>query len=148
MALTDAPKPAPAAPGWVQDHLTRYVATGGEDGHLFNGAPTLLLTTVGRRSGNDVTQPLIYGEDGEALLVVASKGGAPDNPKWYSNLVAQPAVTIQLKAERFAATTRTANAEEKARLWPIVAKVWPAYNDYQKKTERDIPVVIIERVKA
>ncbi len=146
MASTEKPRPAPAAPGWVQDHLTRYVETDGADGHMFNGAPTLLLTTTGRRSGNDVTQPLIYGTDGESYLVVASKGGAPDHPKWYTNLEAQPEVTVQVLGDRFAARARTATAEEKPRLWPIVAKVWPAYNDYQAKTSREIPVVVIERV--
>ena len=131
--------------GWVADHIKQYVETGGEDGHVRNGATALLLTTRGRRSGKLRRTALFYGQDGDRYLVVASKGGAPEHPLWYDNLVAEPQVGIQVMADVFDAKARTATPEEKAQLWPIVTKIWPAYDDYQKKTDRDIPLVIIER---
>ncbi|MCX6023900.1 MAG: nitroreductase family deazaflavin-dependent oxidoreductase [Chloroflexi bacterium] len=131
--------------GWVADHIKQYVETGGEDGHVRNGATALLLTTRGRRSGKLRRTALFYGQDGDRYLVVASKGGAPEHPLWYENLAAEPKVGIQVMADVFDATARTATPEEKAQLWPIVTKIWPAYDDYQKKTDRDIPLVIIER---
>jgi proline iminopeptidase len=108
--------------------------------------PTLLLTTAGRRSGQPITMPLIYGEVGGKYVVVASKGGAPTHPGWYLNLVAQPAVEVQVRADRFRATARTATGEERARLWQTMAAIYPPYNAYQAKTQREIPVVVLERV--
>jgi len=132
-------------PGWVQDHLRRYLETGGEDGHRWRGVNTLLLTTKGRRSGRQITTPLIYGQDGERYLVVASRGGARLHPLWYLNLTAEPDVEVQVKADRFKAHARAATPEEKPALWKIMAEIWPAYDEYQAKTSRDIPVVLLER---
>jgi len=132
-------------PSWIADHLRRYQATDGADGHLWNGVPCLLLTTTGRKSGAALTLPLIYGRDGERVVIVASRGGAPDHPAWYENLAAQPRVRVQVAADKFAATARTAKGEERARLWSLMAKIWPAYDEYQAKTTREIPVVVLER---
>lgn len=128
-----------------EEHVRRYRETGGEVGHIWNGVPTLLLTTTGRRSGEQRTTPLIYGQDGDRYVVVASKGGAPQHPAWYLNLSAQPAVELQVAAERFRARARTAAPDERERLWTLMAGIWPAYDDYQAKTEREIPVVVLER---
>lgn len=132
-------------PGWIADHMKAYLETNGENGHIWNGVPTLLLTTTGRKSGQPLQLPLIYGEDNGRYLVVASKGGAPDAPSWYKNLVANPEVQLQVKADRFAARARTATPEEKPALWEKMAKIFPNYNEYQAKTTREIPVVILER---
>lgn len=136
---------AKALPGWIADHLRRYQASDGADGHLWNGVPTLLLTTTGRKSGKPITLPLIYGRDGDRYVIVASRGGAPDHPGWYKNLVAQPAVDLQVAAEKFPARATTASGDERARLWRAMTKLWPAYDEYQGKTRREIPVVVLER---
>jgi deazaflavin-dependent oxidoreductase (nitroreductase family) len=132
-------------PGFAE-HVERYIATDGEDGHDWQGVPTLLLTTHGRRSGEARTLPLIYGRDGDHLLVVASRGGAPKHPSWYLNLVADPDVEVQVKADRFAAHARPATAAERPRLWKTMTAIWPDYDNYQTKTDREIPVVVLERV--
>lgn len=132
-------------PEWIREHMDKYLATNGEDGHIWRGVPTLLLTTTGRKSGEPLQLPLIYGEDNGRYLVVASKGGAPDHPAWYKNLAANPGVEVQVKADRFKARARTAGPDEKPALWHKMAAIWPAYNEYQEKTGRDIPVVILER---
>ena len=128
-----------------QEHVDRYVATDGEEGHEWQGTQTLILTTVGRSSGEERHAPLIYGVHGDDFVVVASKGGAPDDPAWYKNLDADPHVTLQVGTEVFAANARTATAQERPELWPIMVKEWPAYDDYVKKTEREIPVVVLSR---
>jgi deazaflavin-dependent oxidoreductase (nitroreductase family) len=127
------------------EHVRRYEETDGEVGYLWNGAPILILTTTGWKSGKTRKHALIYGTDGDDLLLVASQGGAPDHPNWYKNLAADPRVGIQVLGDRFAARARTATPEEKARLWPKMTELWPSYDDYQAGTERDIPVVVIER---
>lgn len=132
-------------PDWVTDHITRYLETEGEDGHTWRGVTTLLLTTRGRVSGEPLLLPLIYGTDGDRYLVVASKGGAPDHPDWYKNLVANPEVEVQVKADKFRARARTATPDEKPALWSTMASIWPAYDEYQAKTDREIPLVILER---
>ena len=132
-------------PEWIREHMDKYLATNGEDGHIWRGVPTLLLTTTGRKSGEPLQLPLIYGEDNGRYLVVASKGGAPDHPAWYKNLATNPGVEVQVKADRFKARARTAGPDEKPALWQKMAAIWPAYNEYQEKTGRDIPVVILER---
>ncbi len=132
-------------PDWIMDHLRRYQASDGADGHLWNGVPCLLLTTTGRKSGAALTLPLIYGRDGARFVIVASRGGAPEHPAWYQNLVAQPRVKLQVAADKFAATARTAAGEERTRLWNAMAKIWPAYEEYRAKTTREIPVVVLER---
>ena len=128
-----------------EEHVRRYRETGGEVGHIWNGVPTLLLTTTGRKTGNETTTPLIYGRDGDDYVVVASKGGAPEDPGWYRNLAKTPAVELQVKEEVFAARARTASADERGRLWQLMAGIWPAYDDYAQKTDREIPVVVLER---
>ena len=133
-------------PEWVQDHIDRYRASSGEDGHMWNGMPTLLLTTTGRQSGNSITTPLVYGRSGERYLLVASRGGAALHPHWYLNLRANPRVELQVAADRFAATARTASPEEKAELWPVMTAILPRYDEYQRNTERDIPLVVLERI--
>jgi deazaflavin-dependent oxidoreductase (nitroreductase family) len=135
-----------ALPAWITDHLKRYLATHGADGHIWNGVPTLLLTTTGRSSGAAQQLPLIYGMDGDRYVIVASRGGAPDHPGWYKNLLAKPDVSLQVAAERFRARARSATGDERTRLWQVMAKIWPAYDEYQAKTSRQIPVVVLERV--
>ena len=145
--MTDWGNPRESSLGWVREHSERYAATGGEDGHEWNGVPTLLLTTLGRRSGQPRRQALIYGRDGDTYIVVASKGGAPTNPLWYENLVAHPEVRVQVKDEKFAARARDATPEERPRLWQLMTSLWPAYDDYQTKTKRQIPLVVLEPVR-
>jgi deazaflavin-dependent oxidoreductase (nitroreductase family) len=135
----------PAPPGWREEHRRRYEATNGEDGYLWNGVPTLLLTTTGRKTGNKYTTPLIFGRDGERYLIVGSVGGRAKHAQWYLNLRANPEIEVQVKAEKFNANARTATPDEKPALWKTMTAIWPAYDDYQQKTTREIPVVIIER---
>ncbi|HZQ35389.1 MAG TPA: nitroreductase family deazaflavin-dependent oxidoreductase [Dehalococcoidia bacterium] len=144
--MAEHAEPAGRAETWQEAHARRYIESNGEDGHIWNGVPTLLLTTTGRSSGKPRLTPLIYGKDGDRYLIVASRGGAPDHPHWYKNLVANPEVQLQVGAERFAARARTANAAEKPALWRVMTQVWPGYDEYQAKTSREIPVVILERV--
>ncbi|MEH0843066.1 nitroreductase family deazaflavin-dependent oxidoreductase [Micromonospora sp. CPCC 205711] len=132
--------------GWVADHIRRYVETDGAEGHEWRpGVFTLLLTTRGRKSGKLRRTALIYGRDGDDYLVVASQGGAPQHPAWYLNLLAHPEVEVQVGAERFTARARTAGPEEKPRMWQTMIAAWPAYDEYQTKTDREIPVVVLER---
>jgi deazaflavin-dependent oxidoreductase (nitroreductase family) len=135
----------PGKPGWQLEHIKRYLESDGADGHIWQGVPTLLLTTTGRKSRKLYTTPLIYGQNGDRYLIVGSRGGAEHHPEWYLNLVAQPEVGLQVAADKFKARARAAEGEEKARLWKIMAAIWPSYDDYQAKTKRDIPLVILER---
>ncbi len=128
----------------VNDHMSRYLRSGGEDGHIWGGAPTLLLTTIGRESGNPNTTPLIYGRDDDRYILVASRAGAPRHPGWYRNLSKTPDVEIQILTEHFSAQSRTATPEEKPALWSIMAKIWPPFEEYQTRTDREIPVVVLE----
>jgi deazaflavin-dependent oxidoreductase (nitroreductase family) len=129
------------------EHVREYRRTNGEHGHDWRrGSSTLLLTTTGRRSGEPRTIPLIYGRDGDDYVVVASKGGADEPPAWYANLEQDPEAEVQVLADRFRARARAAAPEEKPRLWREMVARWPAYDDYQAKTEREIPVVVLERV--
>jgi deazaflavin-dependent oxidoreductase (nitroreductase family) len=132
-------------PLFGQEHVARYRETGGDQGHDWEGTKTLLLTTTGRRSGERREHALIYGRHGDDYLVVASKGGAPQHPAWYLNLEAEPEVELQVGDDRFAATARTATPEEKPELWRIMTAEWPPYDEYQTKTDRDIPVVVLSR---
>jgi deazaflavin-dependent oxidoreductase (nitroreductase family) len=127
-------------------HVDRYVDTDGAEGHEWQGTTTLILTTTGRRSGDERSTPLIYQRHGDDYLVVASKGGSPEPPAWYLNLQAHPEVRVQVKGDRFAARARTARSDEKPELWQTMTAVWPAYDEYQRKTDREIPVVVLERV--
>jgi deazaflavin-dependent oxidoreductase (nitroreductase family) len=129
-----------------QEHVDRYRATDGEEGYEWQGTQTLLLTTTGRRSGEKRTTPLIFAPSGEgAYTIVASKGGSPEPPAWYLNLSEDPEVEVQIKGDRFKAHARTAGAEEKPEMWTTMVSEWPAYDEYQEKTEREIPVVVLER---
>jgi deazaflavin-dependent oxidoreductase (nitroreductase family) len=139
--ITDAHR----LPDWMQEHMQKYLATKGEDGHIWRGVPTLLLTTTGRRSGNPIMIPLIYGQQDDQYIVVGSKGGNPAHPYWYLNLVAQPMVQVQVAADRFVAKARTATAEERPAIWELMVKIWPAYDEYQSQTDRAIPLVILDR---
>ena len=106
--------------------------------------PSLLLTTTGRKSGEKYIFPLFYGEEGNSYIVVASKGGAPEHPNWYRNLVASPEVEVQAGTKKFKARARTVTGAERDRLWEKALKFWPPYADYAKKTERQIPVVVLD----
>jgi deazaflavin-dependent oxidoreductase (nitroreductase family) len=139
-------EPLDSAAGWVAKHTRKYVESDGEDGYIWNGAPTLVLTTTGRRSGQLRRNALIYGQDEDRYVVVGSKGGADQHPLWYLNLVENPDVGVQVKGDRFQARARTADPDEKKQLWPLMTSIWPDYDEYQAKTERELPVVIIERV--
>ncbi len=127
------------------EHVRVYRETEGEQGYNWRGTTVLLLTTRGRKSGESRTTPLIFCSDGERLVVVASKGGAPRNPNWFENLVAEPEALVQVQADEVPVSAAPAEGEERARLWSLMTEVWPAYDDYQRKTEREIPVVVLER---
>jgi len=145
--------PSAKLPDWIQQHLSRYIATDGAEGYLWDASlgggkglvPTLLLTTTGRKSGNALTLPLIFGEFGTEYAVVASKGGAPTHPAWYLNLEANPEVKVQIKGDKFTARARTANATERSALWPKMVEIYGPYAQYQAKTDRQIPIVILQR---
>lgn len=128
----------------VRVHVALYRLTGGRLGSRFKGgAHVLLLTTTGRKTGKRRTNPLLFVEDGEGYAVVASAGGAPKHPAWYLNLRNDPEVNVQVKNRRLDARAETAGEEDRARLWPMVTAIWPAYDAYQTKTARQIPVVIL-----
>lgn len=129
-----------------QAHVDRYRATDGEEGHDWKGAPVLLLTTTGRKSGEQRTTPLIYGRDRGNYLIVASKGGSDEPPAWYQNLEQSPTVEVQVKGERFTAHARDADPEEKPAVWKLMTEQWPDYDAYQGNTEREIPVVVLQPV--
>ena len=127
--------------------MRRYRETDGEVGHDWKeGSTILLLTTTGRVTGRETTTPLIYSLDGDAPVIVASKGGAPDDPGWFKNLVKHPEVGVQIRGERFRARARVAEGGERERLWELMTEVWPHYDEYATKTDREIPVVVLERM--
>ena len=132
--------------GWVAKHIKEYVESGGKKGHRWQGVPTLLLTTRGRKTGKLRRTALIYGRAGDSYVVVASIGGAPKHPKWYLNLLAAPDVQLQVGPEIISGRARTTEGDEKARLWREMAQIWPQYDKYQEKTDRQIPVVVIDPV--
>jgi deazaflavin-dependent oxidoreductase (nitroreductase family) len=126
-------------------HATVYRATNGLIGHRFPGfAPMLLVDHVGAKSATKRTTPLVYAEDGENVILVASKGGYPKNPAWFHNLMANPDTSVQIGSSRRQVHARVADPEERTRLWPVVVKVYSGYEDYQRRTEREIPLVILE----
>lgn len=138
---------------WTVEHVKRYRETGGADGHIWKGwdgkgnFPCLLLTTAGRKSGEARTTPLIYGRDGDDYVIIASQGGRPDHPAWYLNLTDNPSVEVQVQAEVFKATARTAGPADRDRLWKMMAAIYPPYDTYQAKAaaSREIPVVVLSR---
>jgi len=137
----------PAEHLYGKKHVETYRETGGRVGHIWKeGSTILLLTTKGRTTGKLTTTPLIYARDGDNYVIVASKGGAPEHPGWYRNLVKTPEVELQVEDEVFFARARTAEGEERERLWAKANEVWPHYEEYTKRTERVIPVVVLERV--
>jgi deazaflavin-dependent oxidoreductase (nitroreductase family) len=146
----------PELPVWIRDHVRRYLETDGRDGHMWDSKvaggpgpiPTLLLTTTGRKSGQPLLLPLIYGKAGKGYVIIASKGGAPAHPAWYLNLSAQPKVHVQVEAKRFDATARIATGAERTAIWDQMVRLFPPYADYQKRTKREIPVVILEPASA
>ncbi|MFE2752659.1 nitroreductase family deazaflavin-dependent oxidoreductase [Actinosynnema sp. NPDC059335] len=141
MSVVDSPV------DWVKEHIRKYVATGGAEGHEWQpGVFTLLLTTIGRKSGQPRRTALIYQPYGDAYVVVASYGGAPKHPSWYRNLAERNEAEVQVGPDVFRARARTATGEERDRLWKLMTEAWPAYDQYAKKTDREIPVVVLERV--
>jgi deazaflavin-dependent oxidoreductase (nitroreductase family) len=146
--MPDFDHPADPQSAWARQHVLDYVATNGNhptNGHdWLKGSTVLLLTTVGHRTGETRRTPLIYGRDGDRYLIVASKGGADVAPIWYQNLLADDRVRIQVRGDVMDGRARTATAEEKAALWPTMTHIWPDYDEYQRKTDREIPLVIIE----
>jgi deazaflavin-dependent oxidoreductase (nitroreductase family) len=126
-------------------HAIVYRATHGLVGHRIPGGPSmLLLDHVGAKSGKKRTSPLLYIEDGEGLVLVASKGGYPKNPAWFHNLRANPDTMVQVGSERRPVHARVADEEERTRLWPKAVAAYPGYRDYEKRTDREIPLVILE----
>jgi proline iminopeptidase len=146
------PRNPPALPDWIADHVRRYRESNGADGHMWDSSvaggpgpiPTLLLTTTGRKSKQKQVLPLIYGKTPTGYAIVASKGGAPADPSWYLNLRADPNVEIQVGPEKMRARARTAAGAERAALWKQMAELFPPYDDYQRRTQREIPVVVLE----
>jgi len=133
---------------WVADHITRYVQTNGEDGHIWRGVPTLLLTTVGKVSGVNRRTALIYGRSGVDYVIVASKGGHPTHPLWYNNLVSHSTVQLQVGAEVFAATATTMpDGADRDTAWAEMVNIWPDFAGYQEKTDRRIPLVQLQRIR-
>jgi deazaflavin-dependent oxidoreductase (nitroreductase family) len=129
-----------------QEHVRAYQETDGKRGyHWRRGTTILLLTTTGRKSGQEHTSPLIHRTDGDRWVIIASRGGAPDHPGWFKNLQAQPEATIQVLAEQIPVRVSVAQGEERQRLWKLMTEVWPDYDNYQQRTDREIPVVVLER---
>ncbi|WP_181774105.1 nitroreductase family deazaflavin-dependent oxidoreductase [Amycolatopsis pittospori] len=128
---------------WVAEQTRKYLATDGAEGHESNGVHTLILATTGRKSGIARRCCLIYGTAGEDFVVVASKGGAEDDPAWFKNLVADPSVGVQVGDRRFTARARVATAAERETLWVQMARIFPLYDEYKAKTDREIPIVVL-----
>lgn len=129
----------------IQNHVERYLRTDGEDGGSMGpGSTVLLLTTTGRKSGNPVTVPLTYFQDGDQRVIVASNGGLETSPQWYLNLTAQPQVRVKVMKDTYDAVARTASADERSRIWPALIANYPGYATYQKGIQREIPLVILD----
>lgn len=153
--MTDA-RLAPNMPQWMRDHAERYLASGGAEGHMYainlpnvphREVASLLLFTIGRKSGERFIFPLFYGRVGESYIIVASKGGAPEHPGWYRNLLAHPEAEIQVGTRKLRVRARTAAGEERTRLWERALAFWPPYADYQRKVpQREIPVVVLDPI--
>jgi deazaflavin-dependent oxidoreductase (nitroreductase family) len=148
-------KLAPNLPEWMKKHADQYLSSGGTEGHMYKVTPpgypemivpSLLLTTSGRKSGDKYLFPLFYGMTGKSYIIVASKGGAPEHPGWYKNLVANPEVEVQAGTTKTKARARTVTGEERERHWVEAVKFWPPYADYKKKTDREIPVVVLDPI--
>ena len=128
------------------EHIARYEATDGEEGYIWNGATCLVLHTKGRKTGELRKFPLIFGERGDDIILVASKGGAPEDPGWHLNLLAHPDdVAVQIKGDVIPVRARVAEGDERTELWNLMLEQWPDYDGYQANTDREIPVVVLER---
>jgi deazaflavin-dependent oxidoreductase (nitroreductase family) len=127
-------------------HVRAYRETNGETGYIWNGAPILLLTTKGRSSGEARTIAIIFTKYRNSYVIMGSRGGSPTHPKWYLNILADPHVELQVKGDKFAAIARTAESPEREEIWQEALKTWPRYDEYQSRTARQIPVVVIERI--
>lgn len=142
----------PPQPGWKEAHLEAYLQTDGRDGHYLDMSgvggkgptPTLILKTMGRKSGKPILAPLIYGRFGNGYAIVASKGGAQKHPAWFLNLEASEKVTLQVAADCFEATWRRLEGEERQRVWDTMVAIYPPYTDYAAATDRHIPLVMLE----
>jgi deazaflavin-dependent oxidoreductase (nitroreductase family) len=144
--MTDETATVNSPTDWVADHISRYLETDGEDGHIWRGVPTLLLTTTGRTSGVRRRTALIYGKMEIDFVIVASKGGHPTHPLWYTNLVAAPSVGLQVVADVFTANATTMDeGSEREQAWAEMVAIWPGFAEYQQKTERRIPLVRLQR---
>jgi deazaflavin-dependent oxidoreductase (nitroreductase family) len=143
------------APDWQKTHLELYLRTDGAEGHFVDFSPVggsvetpnLLLKTIGKRSGEARTHPLIYGKDGENFVIVASKGGAPAHPAWFLNLEANPDVEFQVIDKKYSGKAIIADGAERERLFDMMAKIYPPYIEYREKTEREIPVILLKPEK-
>ncbi|HET6307175.1 MAG TPA: nitroreductase family deazaflavin-dependent oxidoreductase [Rhodopila sp.] len=150
------PKLAPNMPQWMVEHTERYLASGGTEGHMYTISPpggqtvtvaSLLLTTTGRKSGDAYLFPLFYGRAGNSYFIIASKGGAPEHPGWYRNILANPRVSVQVGTEKLQAQARTAAGEEREQLWQQAVAFFPPYADYKVKAgDREIPVVVLDPI--
>jgi deazaflavin-dependent oxidoreductase (nitroreductase family) len=129
----------------VAEHTRRYIESDGQDGHLWNGIPTLVLLSRGRRSGEPRRNALIYGRDDDAYVVVGSRGGHRNHPHWYLNLIEEPRASVQVGWERFGVIARTAVSAERRRLWKVMVDIFPTYDEYRQKTTREIPIVVLSR---
>ena len=139
----DIDRASDSSTDWVREHVQQYVASGGTEGHVWNGVPTLVLATTGRSTGEPRRTALIYGAAGDEYAVVASQGGAPTDPQWYKNLQDDPHAGVLVGTRRFTATARVAGADERPALWAQMAEIWPSYEDYAQKTDREIPIVLL-----
>jgi len=143
--MSQKEEPEASSTDWVADHVRRYVETDGTDGHIMNGVPCLLITTRGHKSGKLRRTPIVYGQDGDRFVVIASRGGSDRHPAWFVNLQADPEAEIQVLADHHLVRARVAEAEERTALWERMVAVFADFEDYQKKTSREIPVVVLER---
>jgi deazaflavin-dependent oxidoreductase (nitroreductase family) len=149
-------KLAPNLPQWMKDHTDVYLKSGGTDGHMYTisrpgspalTVPSLLLTTTGRKSGEKYIFPLFYGDTANSYFVIASKGGAPEHPGWYRNILANPDVEVQVGTKKLHAKARTATGAERAKLWDEAVGWFPPYADYKiKAAGREIPVVVLDPI--
>jgi F420H(2)-dependent quinone reductase len=146
MALQGTYAPSPAE--WVAEQVRQYEASGGAEGNTMRGVPVIILWTRGRKSGSVRKTPLMRVHDGDRYAVVASMGGAPEHPQWYANITADPHVSVQDGPEVRDFVAREVTGEEKADWWANATAVWPDYDAYQEKTDREIPLLVLEPATA
>ncbi len=147
MSENDRPSTLDEYKSFNQSLIEEFRANGGKVGGMFEGAPMVLLTTIGARSGQPRTSPLVYTSDNGNYVVIASKGGAPTNPDWFHNLRANPVVTVEIGEESFPARASVPTGAERDRLYDQMAAQMPNFAEYQKNTTRQIPVVVLERIE-